>query len=234
VVYWFGKEFEAAKKYERAKSIYQQVVWRYPESSHAAKALLAASKMDVLSLIESGADTAAQAALDTLIADFNDHPDLPDAVFVVGEQYYNEAFRYENQRLEAEAKENFRKAIAIWERIITELPPNALYTAQAHNFSAICYRRMGEYEKAIEYFQKIVHDYPDYDYASYAQFVVGRIYVTLKKVGRMSNDEANPKIVQAYENILQKYPDSKWVKPAKNYLEWTRKKASHKETTNEE
>ena len=42
-----------------------------------------ASLMNILSLIEGGNDTEAQEALDSLIADFNDHPDLTEAVFVL-------------------------------------------------------------------------------------------------------------------------------------------------------
>jgi TolA-binding protein len=218
VVYWFGKEFEAAKKYERAKSIYQQVVWRYPESSHASKALLAASKMDVLSLIESGEDKAAQVALDKLIADFNDHPDSPEAVFVVGEQYYNEAFWCENDGLEAEARDNFRKTIIIWERIITELPPHSPYTPQAYYLSAVCYRRIGEYENAIEYCQKVLDDWPDYKRAWHTQFMIGRCYEKLKKQGSIPSSEASLKIKEAYQKLIENYPDCIVASIAQDWL----------------
>jgi TolA-binding protein len=218
VVYWFGKEFEAAKRYERAKGIYQQVAQRYPESSHASKALLAASKMDVLSLIESGDDTAAHAALDKLIADFKDHPDLPEAVFVIGEQYYNKGFRYEKEGLNTEAKESFTKAIIVWEIIITELPPNAVYPAQAYFVSAECYRRLHEYENAIEYYSIVVDNWPDCKYSWHAQFIVARTYKHLKRTGVMPESEADAMIKAAYERILQHYPNSPAAYDARKWL----------------
>ncbi len=209
VVYWFGKEFEAARRYERAKNIYQQVVGRYPESSHAAKALLAASKMDVLSLIESGDDPNAQAALDSLIADFNDHPDLPDAVFEVGHKYYTKARLKVKDGLEGQAIEYYRKAITQWERIIQQLP-HCAYTPRAYYCSAVVYsQELGDYLKGIDYYQQIVDNWPDYQYASHAQFFVGKYYEILRDSGNISASEANPKIEQAYKSVVEKYPDSK-------------------------
>jgi TolA-binding protein len=206
VLYWFAKEFEASKAYEEAKSIYQQVVQQYPDSSHAAKAWLGFYRIEALSLIEAGDDAAAQAALDILIADFNDHSDLAAAVFAVGERYYNWAFQCENQGLAAESEENFQKAIAVWERIITELPPSPI-TPQAYFSSAECCRRLGKYEKAVEYFQAVVDNWPDYEYAGDAQFLIGTSYERLRNGGSLPESEANPKIEQAYKSVVDKYPD---------------------------
>jgi len=207
VVYWFGKEFEAARRYEKAKNIYQQVVWRYPDSSHASKALLAASKMDVLSLIESGDDNAAQAALDNLIADFNDHPDSPEAVFVVGEQYYTKAFRCVNEDLSTEANDYFRKAVTTLETIIQKLPPSATYTPRACRLVAYGYYRLGEYHKAIEYGRKVVDNWPDSNHAGAAQFLIGDCFEKLRDSGSLPQSEANAKMERAYKAVVENYPD---------------------------
>ncbi|MHC4461691.1 MAG: tetratricopeptide repeat protein, partial [Planctomycetota bacterium] len=209
VFYWFGKEFEAAKKYERARGIYHQLVEQYPESSHADKALLCVPKMDVLSLIESGDDPNAQAALDILIADFNDQPDLPDTIFEVGHKYYTKARLNVKDGLEAQAIDYYRKAITVWELIIQELPPSA-YTPRAYYCSAVVYsQELGEYFKGIEYYQIIVDNWPDYNYAWHAQFFVGMYYEILRNSGTLQESEANPKIEQAYKSVIEKYPDSK-------------------------
>jgi len=219
VVYWFGKEFEAARRYEKAKNIYQQVVWRYPDSSHASKALLAASKMDVLSLIESGDDTAAQVALDTLIADFNDHPDLPEAVFIIGEQYYNKAFFYKKEGLDTKMKDCFQKTLAIWESI-KELSPNAVYPAQAYLFSGECYRKLGQLQTAIEYYQIVGNDWPDYEKRWYAVFLIGRSYDKLGDSGDIEKSVANAHTQAAYEQVLQEYPDCQAAEAAQNWLKY--------------
>jgi len=218
IVYWFAKEFEAAKRYDKAKGTYQQVVWQYPKSSHADKALLSVPKMDVLSSIESGNDTAAQEALDTLIADFNDHPGLPEAVFVIGEKYYNKAFQCGNER-SAEAKDSFQKALAVWKQIIEELPKlNSTVTAHAYHFSAECYRRMRQYSKAVEYYQIVVDNWPDYKDAWWAQYNIGRCYQEMMVDGTISESEADEKTRPAFRQLLERYPDCQRAQDVKEWL----------------
>jgi len=125
-----------------------------------------------------------QASLDNLIADFNNHPHLAEAIFTLGEKYYNEAFWCENDGLDTEAGENFAKALTVWEKIVTELPPSP-FTPQAYYLSAVCYRDFGEYKKAIEYCEKVVNDWPDYRRAWHARFIIRRCYEKLKQQGRI-------------------------------------------------
>ncbi len=218
VLYGIAGKYESSRKYDEAKSIYQQITRRYADSSYPSKAQLDVPRMDILFLIEAGDDAHVNAAIDTLIADFNDHPALPEAIFRVGEQYYNEAFRMEKEGLDAKAKDHFTKAAAVWERIITKLPSSAPYTAHAYNFSADCYRRLGQHEKSIEYYQRVVDDWPDYEYAWDALFRIGRNYEELKKSGLMSKSEADPKIRAAYEQLLEKYPNCKAARYAQRWL----------------
>ena len=207
--------YEKAKKYDEAKSIYQDIVANYPGTDYAFDAQRKIAIVD----IKAGNDTAAQAALDRLIADFNDHPALPEAVVEIGEQYYHKAFTYKNESLDTEARDHFRKAIAVWERIITELPASAT-TPQAYYFSARCYRRLGEYNNAIKCYQKVVDDWPEYKYAWDAQYMIGRTYQYLKRSDAMPESKADPKIKAAYERVLQDYPDCPAAKAAQNWLKY--------------
>jgi TolA-binding protein len=217
VVYWFAKEYEASKAYDKAKDMYQKIARQYPKSSHAAQALLQASKVDVFSLIESGDDAAVHWALDILIADFNDHKDLPVTILEIGEQYYNIALRNKNKGLAAESEEYFQKANAVWERIITELPPSRT-TPEAYFLSAESYRYLDEQVKAAEYYQNVVDNWPDFKYSWHSQFLVARIYRNLKHLNAMPESEANPKIKAAYERILQDYPDSSAAYDARRWF----------------
>jgi TolA-binding protein len=209
IVYWFAKEFEASKTYEEAKGTYQRVAWQYPGSSHAAKAWVGFYKMDALSLIESGDDAGVQRIIDNLIADFNDHPELPEDVFVIGEEYYNMAFEDPNKFIKVKSEENLFKAKDIWERIIAQWPDSkSIGLKHAQYFTAVCYRRFGEYEKAITNYQKVVDNWPDYQYAWSAQYLIGSCYEKLKIYGNLPELEADPKIEQAYKAVVEKYPDS--------------------------
>jgi len=168
-----------------------------------------------------GNEAAAEAMINELIADYNDQPDLPRAVFKIGEEYYNKAFNTKGDPNSPDAKpeEYYRKALAVWERIIKELPdPNSTIAAHAYYFSAVCYRRLGRCEKAIEYYQKIVDNWPDYEYAWNALFLIGRSYEDLKESGVISKSQADPKIKAAYEQLLEKYPDCPAAKIAQRWL----------------
>jgi tetratricopeptide (TPR) repeat protein len=135
---------------------------------------------------------------------------------VIGEEYYKKAFQCENERT-TEAKDSFQKAIAVWKRIIEELPKSTI-TPQAYNFSAVCYRRLGRGEKAIEYYQKIVDNWPDYEYAWNAQFLIGYCYRQLKYAGAIDESEADAHTKAAYEMVLQRYPGCPAANAARNWL----------------
>jgi len=207
--------YEKAQKYDEARNIYKKIVTDYNDTDYS---FTAQKKIAILE-IKAGDDPNAQAALDTLIADFNDHPDLPEAVFVIGEKYYYKAFIYKKEGLDTKAKDCFRKALAIWESI-TELPPNAVYPAQAYLFSGVCYRRLGQHQTAIEYYQKVVDDWPDYEDRWYALFLIGRCYEQLKDNGDVEKSVANAHIQAAYEQVLQEYPDCQAAKAADNWLKY--------------
>ena len=210
--------YEKVQKYDEARSIYQKIVTDYNETDYA---LTAQKKLAILE-ITVGDDIAAQAALDILIADFNEHLNLPEAVFVVGEQYYNEVFRYKKEDLDIEAKENFRKAIVVWDRIITDLPPSPTIP-EAYNFMAVCYVRLDEYEVAIKYYQMVLDNWPDYQNACYIQFQIGRCYERLKNAGKLTKSETDPLIRTAYEEVVKNYPDCSLVKIAQNWLDYNKK-----------
>ena len=217
VIYWFAKEFEASKAYEEAQSMYQQVAWQYPDSVHASKSWIGVYKMDAISLIETGDDRGAKKIIDDLIADFTDHPDLPEAILVVGEQYFKKARQYEKQGREAEAKANFIKTIAVCERIILELSPS--YTmADAYLLSGVCYRRIGQHEKAIEYYQHVVDNWPDYRYAWSAQMRIAFTYEYLRNNGIIPQPEADILIKAAFEAVVENYPKCPSAPAARSIL----------------
>ena len=218
VLYWFAKEFESSETYDKAKSTYQKVIFEYPAASHALKAELKVPKMDILSLIESENDNAVPAAVDSLIADFAEHPDLSETLFNIGEQYYIRAFSYEKQGLPTKARENLDKTIDVWERGITRLSSSSTYAPQTNYFSAVCYGRLGEYDKAIRYYQKVVDYYPEYDLAWNALFRIGDINQVLKKSGAISQSDADLKTKAAYEQLLEKYPDCKVAEHVRDWL----------------
>jgi tetratricopeptide (TPR) repeat protein len=199
-------EYRKSGNYGRANELDQYVIDHWPGDVQVMWAKMDMAKTD----IGLGNDAAAEKTIDILITDFNDNPELPTAIFMLGEEYYNKAFNIKGDPNSPDAKpeEYYRKALAVWERIIQKLPPSPT-TPQAYWCSAVVYsQELGEYQKGIEYYQQVVDNWPDYQYAWHAQFFVGMYYEKLRDSGGIPESEANPKIEQAYKAVVEKYPDS--------------------------
>ena len=168
---------------------------------------------DIFSVIREANDIEVQAAIDSLIFDFNDYPHLSGVLSQLGEEYYKLAFRYKKDGLDTEAKDCFRKAAGIWKRVIWELSPSA-FGIHAYYFTGVCYYRMADYERAIEYFEKLVTDWPHYMYGWSAQYLRGICYERLKMAGLVEESQADAQIEQAYKAVVEEHADYGLVGPA--------------------
>jgi len=86
-IYDIGKRYEWSHKYEQANKIYLQLVQKYPGSPWAGKVPLTVPRTNIVSLITEGKDVEAQAAIDKLVVDFSNHPDLPEALDNIAHRY---------------------------------------------------------------------------------------------------------------------------------------------------
>lgn len=213
-------EYVRRGKYEEAKSLYQQIIQQYPaDSVHAGTAQLESSKLDVFLLIEAGKDIEAQTALDKFTEDFNDHSRLASGVAHIAEQYQIKASRLENEGTAnaEEIRACLLKAISIWDKVINEYD-NRVVVPQSCCEVGNYYRKLGEYKKSAEYYQKVADEYPGDRMAWHALFMVGRNYEDLGKLGLIPQSEADTKIKAAYQRLIEKYPYSKAAKAARSWL----------------
>lgn len=201
------------KKCEEAQELYQYVIENWPDDNQA---IWAQSGLGMASAAL-GNETAVQAAIYRLIADFNGDPNLPEAVSQIAEPYYDEAFRKQSEGLESQARNYFQMAITIAELVKSKVP-DFVIEPDTYLWEGACYSELGEYEKSIECYQKVVDDYPGHPMAWHALFMVGRSYEDLKESGVLSKSEADARIKAAYEQLLRDYPDCKAAKYARRWL----------------
>lgn len=187
------------------------------------------AKAQISCYINDGNDGAAFEAISQLIIDYNKHPDLAKSVLEIGKKYEDMgqlAFDVASSRPGrpnepgiARGKEYFKKALAVGEKIITELSElDKDATVEAYNLAAECCYRMDSWEKAIGYYQEIVDRAPEYHYAWNAQFMVGHCYKTLRNRGLIDRAEGKVLIRKAYEKVLENYPDSPAARGARLWL----------------
>ncbi len=210
-VYQVANIYKDEGQSSRAIRLYQRVTQTWPDDDSA---ILSREGIAMVN-ISLDHDAAVDAVIGSMIADYNDHPLLPKVVFRIGEEYYTMAFEDPKKCIKVKSQENLFKAKDIWERIIAQWPQSqALDVKHAQYFTAVCYRRFGEYEKALSHYQKVVDNWPDYQYAWSAQYLIGSCYEKLKIYGNLPKSEADPKIEQAYKAVVEKYPDSAMVPTA--------------------
>jgi TolA-binding protein len=137
----------------------------------------------------------------------------------MAEGYWEQGLQERRQKLRDKAEVHFRKALGEWLRVINELP-TSVDTARACQFAGECYRVLKEYEKAIEYYQMVADNWPDCQYASSAQFLVGYLTKHLMKTGVIPKAEADVVIRDAFERVVNDYPDSASAASARNWLKY--------------
>jgi len=204
-LYHIAKRYKWSERYEEAKAIQQQLTQQYPDSSQAGRVRLDALMTDILALTESGQTVAAQAAMEKLIASFDAYQDVYAPIFQASEQFYARALEVKSKGLDSQAKDYFQKAVTIWEIGVNKLPNFAVLPGSCC-WAGDSYRELGEYEKSIACFEKVISDHPDYEFVWHALFTIGQNYESLGQSGSISQSEAETKIKAAYQLVLEKYP----------------------------
>jgi tetratricopeptide (TPR) repeat protein len=161
--------------------------------------------LDIWELIKAGDVNEAEVLMDKFVADFNQHPYSGAALGRVAINCYMTAEELKKQDQREQAKEYFALAEDIWQRVITNnLPGN---TGGAYYYVASCRQQLGKWEDAINYYQKVVDDWPGFEYVCGAQAAVGWCYEALRDSGKIPKEQANPIIEQAYAAVLTNFSD---------------------------
>ncbi len=222
--------------YDKALELEQTIISKWPKTNSAMNAQLGIVKIHFARGSPADADT----ALDTLIAEYNDNTQLPRAVLMFGEGYYKKGLSiYQSpppssggpprppnpsQADKDKSKENFGKSLAVWLKVAGPAEENSIkadyaMTAEYFHYAGTCYRLLGEYEKALEYYKKVVDKWPKYEAAWGVAGQIPPIYDRLKNEGLISADAADKLIMDAYQLILDRYPASPAAKIAQNKIE---------------
>ncbi|MHC4475273.1 MAG: tetratricopeptide repeat protein [Planctomycetota bacterium] len=217
VLYTVSQEYEKAKKFDEARGVYQLVAQQHPETKYGMKGQLDARKVDILPLVESGDDSKVPAAIDRLVADFAGREHLPTVVHKIAVQYHVKAYRLRREGLSYQAADCFKKAAAIFGKVMNEFP-GANVAAKSCSSGGDCYRKLGQYEDSIRCYQKVVDDYPGFKTAWNALFLIGLNYEDLKKHDAIAKSEADAKIRAVYEQLLEKHPSCTGADHARQWL----------------
>jgi TolA-binding protein len=218
--------------FDKAQQVNQSVIDKWPKTTSAMNAQLGIIKVHFAKDDSSNANS----ALDTLIADYKDNDQLPRAVLMFGEGYYNQGVKlnqskappgiYMNPSKKAvpedkdKAQNKFKQSLAIWLKIAGPAEANSIkadyaMTAEYYDYAGVCSNRLGEYEKAISYYEHVLEKWPKYDAAWNIPIQIAQIYERLQADGTITGQKADDLIKAAYQKAIDNYPDSPAAKAAK-------------------
>ncbi len=165
-----------------------------------------------------GDDDRAQGIIDLLMKDYSEQDRLGYSVFIIGEEYYLQGDDALNKKEHESAKSLYFKALAIWENNIRQIA-DIHHRCLGYYDSANAFRKMGQYRKAIEYYHEVVTQWPEYDRAWNAQFMIAVCYDQLFNKDMISGEEAKKEIIATYQKLEDQYPNSKAHGAARMLLE---------------
>ena len=116
-----------------------------------------------------------------LLEDYPENTDMPELIFLAGEEYYEKGTGGENEGNQEKADDNFFHAIKIWDVVIHDLPVDPHFAPRAYNFSGICFERLGDIKTAVKYSQTVIDMWPDYEHARWARKRIERYRNILKQ-----------------------------------------------------
>lgn len=180
-----AKNYKEKGEYAKAEEIYQNII------DYALKA----QKGLVTLYIDSGDDSAAEAAFDKLIANFSGHPDLPRALHSIGEEYYK--------------KGRYQKAMKIWKVIIQLGDKEKIdkgLSAWVQYDIARCYIAEKNFSSAKAELDKLERDYPEDKlavcWAEYClalmEYTKGEIFSALPRCQRIMSEKIGERKLYAY------------------------------------
>ena len=199
-----AKAYQQEMEYQRCRAVLQQIIEQWPESSYAAKAPTGLAVVNVLLLNKMGDYAAADAAVDSLIADFDDPCALTAAIYQIEEGYYNKAFTYGKP-----SRQDHLSAITAWEKLMTKLPGFSYDNADIIYFIACSYYQLAQYETAIGYYTKVALNWPDsstYPWGNLA--LMEKCYQGLVESAVITQAQAEELIEQTFDAIIENSPAS--------------------------
>ena len=90
----------------------------------------------------------------------------------------------------------------IWERIQKDNLPINSDLVYLYFYAAINYHEMGRWDDAIKNYQKVIEDWPDFEYSCGIQAAIGWCYEALRDKEGVPKEAVNPLIEETYKAAL--------------------------------
>jgi tetratricopeptide (TPR) repeat protein len=202
-LYWIACGYEEhPDKMPQAEKIYERITKDYPETDEADRASLDLQRRIICDLFDAGDANTATALLDKFIANFGQNPYAGTCLgrAVMGFYVTGAKFRAKNQP--EKAKQYCEIAADIWQKLPKDTLQKGIETAYLYFYVAINYHELDRWADAIDNYQKVLGDYPDFKYACGINAAIGGCYESLRDKEGVPKEQVNPLIEEAYKAAL--------------------------------
>jgi tetratricopeptide (TPR) repeat protein len=202
-LYWVACGYEEhPDKLQQAKQIYERVVKDRPGTDEADRAALDVRRRVLSDVLDSGDVNSAYTLVDKFIADFKQNSYAGDCLGRVVIGCYKRAAELTAQGQPEKAMRYHEVSANIWERIQKENLQIRSDLAYLYFYVAINYHEMGRWADAINNYQKVLEDWPDFEYACSINAAIAYCYESLRDKEGVPKEEINPLIEQAFIAVV--------------------------------
>lgn len=209
-----GHIYREGKQWDQAIQYYQQAL----EKAELPEDELDAYRGMAMTSVCLGNDAKVQEIVDLILKDYKEQPRTGYAIFMIGEEYYLQGGIVLADKDSEKAKIFYSKALSIWDNNINQIE-DSRHRCLAYYYSAVAYQNTGEMDKAMQFYDIVVTQWPDYEKAWDAQFMIVRICRDLRREGKLAKASADPIIRSGCVNVLQRYPQCPVAGIAQRWLE---------------
>ena len=202
-LYWVGCGYEERPdRLQQAKQMYERLVKDCPGTDEAGRAALDIKRRIFSDVLDSCDVNSAYTLLDTFIADFKQNYYAGDCLGRIVIGCYKKAVELRGQKQPEKAVRYNEAAANIWERMQKENLQVASDLAYLYFYVAINYHEMGRWEDAINNYQKVLDDWPDFEHACGINAAIAFCYESLRDKEGVPKEGINPLIEEAYKAVL--------------------------------
>jgi TolA-binding protein len=212
-LYVAGVLLEGVRSWQDAQSVYQQIITEYPDTSWAQAARIHKDGVELLKSIYNGDIAAAKTGTAGLKAKYaGSSVELANMLITVGEAYYTVG-------MEHNKSEFFQQSISLFENESSSLELSGYYRAGAFYMLGLNYDHIEDYAKAAAAFANSYQTDPNFTYADYCLFAIGRCFEKMVESKTISITQAKPSIERVYTEFIKKYPNSSCIHDARHWME---------------
>ena len=153
-----------------------------------------------------GDEICPESIIERLVTDYTNARQTGFHVFQIAEEYYFLGERLMRAGYREQGKQAFETAIRLWEN--NKLLPDRHHAAMASYYAGVASGYIGDDLSALEYYQEVALDYPEYDKAWHARFMVAECAGRLSAADLMRHVDAEALQLMAYQEILDNDPNS--------------------------